>query len=116
MRAATLGRQGEADKAAAVMRELLHIEPELTLTKLRARLTFLERLAGARLIVDAIQAFADRVETGLRQRLGVAGTHPRESGCQRWNKDSAEEQCALGRQNLAVSILLIVGPCGVQER
>jgi TolB-like protein len=41
MLAATLGRQGETDKAAAVMRELLYIEPDLTLTKLRARLMFL---------------------------------------------------------------------------
>jgi TolB-like protein/Tfp pilus assembly protein PilF len=39
--AASLARQGEADKAAAVMRELLDIEPELTLTKLRARVMFL---------------------------------------------------------------------------
>jgi TolB-like protein len=39
--AASLARQGEADKAAAVMREILDIEPDLTLTKLRARLMFM---------------------------------------------------------------------------
>ena len=39
--AASLARQGEADKAEAVVREILDIEPELTLTKLRARLMFL---------------------------------------------------------------------------
>jgi len=39
--AASLARQGEADKAAVVVREMLDIEPELTLTKLRARLMFL---------------------------------------------------------------------------
>jgi TolB-like protein len=39
--AASLARQGQADKAAAVMREILDIEPDLTLTKLRARLMFM---------------------------------------------------------------------------
>jgi tetratricopeptide (TPR) repeat protein len=39
--AASLARQGKADKAAVVMRENLAIEPGLTLTKLRARLTHL---------------------------------------------------------------------------
>jgi TolB-like protein/Tfp pilus assembly protein PilF len=41
LRAASLAQQGDGDKAAAVMREILEIEPELTLTKLRARLMFL---------------------------------------------------------------------------
>jgi tetratricopeptide (TPR) repeat protein len=41
LRAASLARQGYGDKAAAVMREILEIEPGLTLTKLRARLMFL---------------------------------------------------------------------------
>jgi tetratricopeptide (TPR) repeat protein len=39
--AASLAKQGQADKAAAAMREILNIEPELTLTKLRARLMFM---------------------------------------------------------------------------
>jgi TolB-like protein/Tfp pilus assembly protein PilF len=39
--AASLVGKGEADKAAAAMRETLDIEPDLTLTKLRARLMFM---------------------------------------------------------------------------
>jgi tetratricopeptide (TPR) repeat protein len=47
--AASLAMQGEADKAAAVMREVLDIEPALTLTKLRARTMFVSEWCWNRL-------------------------------------------------------------------
>jgi tetratricopeptide (TPR) repeat protein len=40
--AASLARQGRADEATVVVREILKLEPDLTLTKLRARLMFLD--------------------------------------------------------------------------
>jgi TolB-like protein len=46
--AASLAGQGEADKAAAVTRDLLDIEPDLTLTKLRARLMFMNAWCWSR--------------------------------------------------------------------
>jgi tetratricopeptide (TPR) repeat protein len=39
--AASLAKQGKAEEAIAAAQQILNIEPELTLTKLRARLMFL---------------------------------------------------------------------------
>lgn len=39
---ASLAKQRRLDRAAEVMREVLNVEPQLTLTKLRARLMFME--------------------------------------------------------------------------
>jgi Flp pilus assembly protein TadD len=40
--AASLARKGRLDGAAEAIREVLNVEPELTLTRLRARLMFIE--------------------------------------------------------------------------
>ena len=40
--AASLAKQGRLDHAAAAVREVLSIEPQLTVTKLRPRLMFIE--------------------------------------------------------------------------
>lgn len=46
--AASLAIQGRVDEAAAVMQQILEIEPDLTLTKLRARTMFLDSLYWSR--------------------------------------------------------------------
>jgi TolB-like protein len=46
--AAGLAMQGDTDAAAAVMRELLEIEPDLSLSKLRARLMFMSESCWSR--------------------------------------------------------------------
>jgi tetratricopeptide (TPR) repeat protein len=45
VRAAALAKLGQREKAAEVIREVLKIEPQLTLSKLRGRTTFLEESA-----------------------------------------------------------------------
>jgi TolB-like protein len=47
--AASLGRQGKREEATAVVREILDIEPELTVTKLRARTIFLSDWCRSRM-------------------------------------------------------------------
>jgi tetratricopeptide (TPR) repeat protein len=48
VRAAALAKLGQRKKAADVIREVLKIEPQLTLPKLRGRTTFLEDSAWAK--------------------------------------------------------------------
>ena len=53
--AASLAKLGQAGKAAAAVRELLNVEPQLTLAALRARVRFLESTSWGNAFLDALR-------------------------------------------------------------
>ena len=48
IRAAGLAREGKVGEAAAVVRQILDIEPDLTVTRLRTRLMFMDESCWSR--------------------------------------------------------------------
>jgi tetratricopeptide (TPR) repeat protein len=53
--AAGLAKLGQGEKAAAIVQELLNIEPQLTLSNLRARVRFLDETPWGNALLDALR-------------------------------------------------------------